>query len=295
MDWGCSVTCTGNELLVRVILLSIIHAFLSPTCILISSVFFLIGREIEPYFPSHPERNTYVTLLQQTNPPASDALLKAALIRRAMADVERAMRIREDKPALQNLLQKGSVGDDIWTSILAAEKELEAEVIEVMQEANSFMQGWGQFIFPTAGEMVQNQRIKKHFDEIPVTKAEKGRCFALLTGYSCDLILQFVSTYKEEIYLPKKKKHTPALTKEDSEKPVKSSSPTPVSSRSPPPEKSKTSTSPQSTNGKTLAPPSSTVDGESVASLSEGELATSSPTSSKSKKSVSPFAIEASV
>ena len=213
MDWGYSVTCTGNELLVRVILLSIIHAFLSPTCILISSVFFLIGREIEPYFPSHPERNTYVTLLQQTNPPASDALLKAALIRRAMADVERAMRIREDKPALQNLLQKGSVGDDIWTSILAAEKELEAEVIEVMQEANSFMQGWGQFIFPTAGEMVQNQRIKKHFDEIPVTKAEKGRCFVLLTGYAISFSNLFGLIKKRFICQRRKSTHLHSLKK----------------------------------------------------------------------------------
>ena len=127
-----------------------------------------------PYFESHPERDVYVTLLQQTSPPAPDALLKAALIRRAMTDVQRALRIREDKPALQNLLQKGSIGDDLWASLLAAEKELEAEVLDVMHEANSFMPGWGQFIFNTAGEMVQNERMKKIFDEIPQTKAEFG-------------------------------------------------------------------------------------------------------------------------
>ncbi|KAJ7285910.1 Sec62/63 complex, subunit Sec66 [Mycena rebaudengoi] len=63
------------------------------------------------YFPSHAERNAYVTLLQKTDPPASDALLKSALVRRAMTDVVRVLRLREDKPALQNLLQKGSVGD----------------------------------------------------------------------------------------------------------------------------------------------------------------------------------------
>src|SRR5580698_8813838 len=108
---------------------------------------------VEPYFPSHPERDTYVTLLQRTDPPASDALLKSALVRRAMGDVSRVLRIREDKPALQNLLQKGSIGDDIWNSLRAAEKELEAEIMEVVAEANTFVDGWGTVIFQTANEM----------------------------------------------------------------------------------------------------------------------------------------------
>ncbi|KAF5330684.1 hypothetical protein D9619_005777 [Psilocybe cf. subviscida] len=126
----------------------------------------------EPYFPSHPERNAYVTLLGKTDPPASDALLKSALVRRAMADVQRVLRIREDKPALQNLLQKGSIGDDLWNSLLAAEKELEAEIMEVVAEANSFVEGWGQVIFPTANEMLANEKIRAVFERTEQTKAE---------------------------------------------------------------------------------------------------------------------------
>jgi len=129
-------------------------------------------RVYEPYFPSHPERNAYVTLLQKTNPPASDALLKSALVRRAMADVQRVLRIREDKPALQNLLQKGSIGDDLWNSLLSAEKELEAEIVEVVSEANSFAQGWGQVIFPTANEMLANEKIRAIYERTAETKAE---------------------------------------------------------------------------------------------------------------------------
>ncbi|RDB21294.1 Translocation protein sec66 [Hypsizygus marmoreus] len=125
----------------------------------------------EPYFPSHPERNAYITLLQKTDPPASDALLKSALVRRAMADVHRVMRIREDKPALQNLLQKGSIGDDLWNSILNAEKELESEIMEVVAEANSFVEGWGQVIFPTANEMMANEKMRAVFDNIPEARA----------------------------------------------------------------------------------------------------------------------------
>ncbi|KAF7322922.1 hypothetical protein HMN09_00071700 [Mycena chlorophos] len=123
------------------------------------------AKTLPPYFPTHAERNIYVTLLQKTDPPASDALLKSALVRRAMTDVQRVLRIREDKPALQNLLQRGSIGEDLWNSLLAAEKELEAEILEVVGEANSFVEGWGQLIFPTANEMIANEKMRSLFEQ----------------------------------------------------------------------------------------------------------------------------------
>jgi len=128
-------------------------------------------KQIEPYFPRHVERDTYVTLLQRSDPPASDALLKASLVRRAIADVQRILRIREDKPALQNLLQKGSIGDDLWNSLLAAEKELEAEIVEVHAEANTFVEGWGQVLFQTASEMLANEKTRAIVEQIPVERA----------------------------------------------------------------------------------------------------------------------------
>jgi translocation protein SEC66 len=133
-----------------------------------------LDKRIEPYFPRHVERDTYVTLLQRTDPPASDALLKAALVRRAIADVQRILRIREDKPALQNLLQKGSVGDDLWNSLLAAEKELEAEIVEVHAEANTFVEGWGHVLFQTASEMVANEKTRAIVEQIPLERARSG-------------------------------------------------------------------------------------------------------------------------
>ncbi|KAF8831438.1 hypothetical protein HHX47_DHR1000767 [Lentinula edodes] len=128
----------------------------------------------EPYFTSHPERNTYVTLLQKTDPPTPEVILKSALVRRAIADVLRVMRIREDKPALQNLVQKGSVGDDLLNSLLAAEKEMEAEIIEVMNEANSFVEGWGPIIFPTANEMIANEKMRAIFEQTGDRRTELG-------------------------------------------------------------------------------------------------------------------------
>lgn len=91
-----------------------------------------------------------------------------------MADVQRVLRIREDKPALQALLQKGSIGDDLWNSLLAAEKELEFEIMEVIQEANSFVEGWGQVIFPTANEMLANEKMRAIFEQTEKLKADLG-------------------------------------------------------------------------------------------------------------------------
>jgi translocation protein SEC66 len=133
-----------------------------------------LDKPIEPYFPRHQERDTYVTLLQRTDPPASDALLKAALVRRAIADVQRILRLREDKQALQNLLQKGSVGDDLWNSFVAAERELEAEIVEVHAEANSFVEGWGQVLFQTASEMLANEKTRAIVEQIPLERARNG-------------------------------------------------------------------------------------------------------------------------
>ncbi|TFY81765.1 hypothetical protein EWM64_g2249 [Hericium alpestre] len=127
-------------------------------------------KAIEPYFARHLERDVYVTLLQKQDPPTPDPLLKAALVRRAMTDVTRIMRIREDKPALQNLLQKGSIGDELWNSLLAAEKELEAEIMEVAAEANTFVDGWGQVIFATASEVLANEKARGVFEHLPLAR-----------------------------------------------------------------------------------------------------------------------------
>lgn len=112
--------------------------------------------------------------MQKSDPPVPESLLKAALLRRAAADVARIIRIREDKPALQALMQKGSVGDDLWNSCLAAEKELEAELVEVVGEANTFHPGWGQFIFGSAGEILGHEKIKEGISNLDKRRQNAG-------------------------------------------------------------------------------------------------------------------------
>jgi translocation protein SEC66 len=88
--------------------------------------------------------------------------------------VKRIWRIRDDKTALTQLHNKGLVGDDTMDRFAAAEKELEAEIVDVVQEANSFRMGWGQGIFGTATEMAHAERGREVVLTIPKLKAAEG-------------------------------------------------------------------------------------------------------------------------
>lgn len=46
--------------------------------------------------------------------------------------------------------------------------------MEVVSEANSFAQGWGQVIFPTASEMLANEKIRAIYERTAETRAELG-------------------------------------------------------------------------------------------------------------------------
>ena len=97
---------------------------------------------LEPWFPPHLQRNIYLSLLHlepESNdnkkaPAVPESVLKAALLRRATEDIHRVLAVRSAKQALSSLLQKGSVGDELWQRFLLAEKEIEEEVRDVVNE-----------------------------------------------------------------------------------------------------------------------------------------------------------------
>lgn len=107
-------------------------------------------------------------------------MLKSALLVRATADVKRIWRIKDDKAALTNLHARGLVGDDTMARFEAAEKELEAEIIDVVSEANTFRMGWGQMIFATASEMANAEKTRNTVLSIGKVKALEGKCRVLL-------------------------------------------------------------------------------------------------------------------
>ncbi|KAJ4322036.1 Translocation protein S66 [Neodidymelliopsis sp. IMI 364377] len=130
---------------------------------------------LEPWFPPHLQRNIYLTLLHQEDPKVPDSILKAALLRRATEDIHRIVQVRNAKQALQVLLQRGSVGDDLWKRFERAEKEIEEELRDVVQEANAFAPNWGQSIFQSASEMAQNNHIRERLNEILAKAPEESQ------------------------------------------------------------------------------------------------------------------------
>ena len=140
------------------------------------------GKHVDPYREPLPERDTYITLLRQ-DPSAPEATLKATFIWRAIADVHLDVRLRKDRPAFYDLLQKGSIGEELWDSLLAAERGLEGEVKEVRAEANTFVGGWGSLIFPTANEAIANERMRVMFDSTSKLRAEKCEHASMLVWF----------------------------------------------------------------------------------------------------------------
>ncbi|KAA8913898.1 Sec62/63 complex, subunit Sec66 [Sphaerosporella brunnea] len=117
---------------------------------------------LEPWFPAHMARDIYLSLLhQEDSTVVPERMLKAALVVRAREDIKRLIKLQQSKNALQVLLQKGCVGDDLWTRFQRAEGELEEELTDVATEADAYQDGWGQVIFKTANEMVNHERIRE--------------------------------------------------------------------------------------------------------------------------------------
>ena len=104
---------------------------------------------LESWFPPHKQRDIYLRLHldpaeasdsadgEKKLSKVPDSILKAALLRRALEDIQRIVQLRTSKPALQALLQRGSVGDELWQRFLRAEKEMEEEVKDVVNEVGS--------------------------------------------------------------------------------------------------------------------------------------------------------------
>ncbi|KAI2468030.1 Sec62/63 complex, subunit Sec66 [Annulohypoxylon bovei var. microspora] len=128
---------------------------------------------LEPWFQPHLQRNIYLTLLhmepeagQEKAPKVPDSVIRAALLRRAVEDIRRIIQIRTSKQALNTLLQRGSVGEDLNQRFTRAEKEIEEELRDVMTEANALAPGWGQTIFQSANEITANTMLRTKLDEI---------------------------------------------------------------------------------------------------------------------------------
>ncbi|KAK6208410.1 hypothetical protein LQW54_006891 [Pestalotiopsis sp. IQ-011] len=133
---------------------------------------------LEPWFGPHLQRQVYSSLLEisasEEKTKVPDSVIRAALLRRAVADIGRIIQIRQAKQALNVLLQRGSVGEDLNQRFQRAEKEIEEELREVVMEANALQPGWGNVIFQSANEMAANAALRERIEEIEgQTESEK--------------------------------------------------------------------------------------------------------------------------
>jgi len=128
---------------------------------------------LAPWFPPHLQRNIYLSLLHLEPEEGKgkaravpESVLRAALLRRAVEDIHRIIQVRSAKQACSTLLQRGSIGDDLWQRFLRVEKEMEEELRDVVMEANALAPNWGQTIFQSANEIAANTVFRKRLDEI---------------------------------------------------------------------------------------------------------------------------------
>lgn len=128
---------------------------------------------LAPWFLPHLQRNVYLSLLHLEPDEGKskativpESVLRAALLRRAVEDIHRIIQVRSAKQACSTLLQRGSIGDDLWQRFQRAEKEMEEELRDVVMEANALSPNWGQTIFQSANEIAANTVLRKRLDEI---------------------------------------------------------------------------------------------------------------------------------
>lgn len=168
------------SLLVPIVYLTILVGSLATFSSLYRSRQINSKLKLAPYFPPHTARNVYLTLLHQTDTQTDlksvpNSILCAALQERACEDILRVREINTRKAPLNTLLQRGVVGDDVWQRFLRAEKELEAELKDVLAEANALAPGWGDNnqILQTANEIIVNRLTKAKIEEKRATLASE--------------------------------------------------------------------------------------------------------------------------
>ncbi|KAJ5088186.1 Pre protein translocase subunit Sec66-domain-containing protein [Penicillium angulare] len=173
---------------------------------------------LEPWFPAHLQRDIYFSLLhldpsaqsEKKTPAVPESVLKAALLRRASEDIRRILALRSQKQALAMLLQRGSIGDDLWQRFSRAEKEMEEEVKDVVAEANAYVQGWGQTIFQSANEMMQNDIYRQRMAEQQSKVTEEKEAWSQKKATTKEQFMKELEEGSETPQTPAQKSSAPA-------------------------------------------------------------------------------------
>ncbi|KAI8899648.1 Pre protein translocase subunit Sec66-domain-containing protein [Globomyces pollinis-pini] len=94
-------------------------------------------------------------------------------MKRAMEGITRVIRIREEKPSLQQMVRDGVVGEALWDKLLATEADIETEMQDIVEESNIYKPDWGKTFLQEASALVQNklqQEAQKAAEELNATE-----------------------------------------------------------------------------------------------------------------------------
>ena len=89
--------------------------------------------------------------------------LKKKLMRRALASIPIILDLQKDGQEIDRLYKKGMITDDVHSQTLAIKEFIDSEIPEVQEEADEYLDGWGEHIWAQA--MQWHQMIQKMKDE----------------------------------------------------------------------------------------------------------------------------------
>lgn len=91
-----------------------------------------------PWFGPHLQRDVYLSLqhMRSEGGTVPETVLRAALLRRATENINRVDKLRNAKTACGTLLQRGSVGEELFIRLQQTEKEMEEEIRDTVMEVS---------------------------------------------------------------------------------------------------------------------------------------------------------------
>ncbi|KAJ2330808.1 translocation protein Sec66 [Coemansia sp. RSA 2673] len=93
-----------------------------------------------------------------------------------MTDIMRAVEVQANKASLPALVKAGAMSEEFLHQFNAAEAELNAEMVSVVQEAERLQKGWGNGIMPAASEMINSSRLRELREEMLKHDFEAASC-----------------------------------------------------------------------------------------------------------------------
>lgn len=117
------------------------------------------------WFGPNREKEAYLCLLKELEDDEDksneddllllEEKLKKALLRRTMTTMRRLFELQEDSDCLSTLSRNGSLSEELMASFKTAQNELQAEMLECQEDAETLKEGWGDKLFDEAGKMIR--------------------------------------------------------------------------------------------------------------------------------------------